>query len=356
VERSHRGSGLPGSSRGGSFAIWRGAFRAPAGRPWQRGLVIAAALIAFTLGLPLTSGDAQPRAPQPSFNELVAQARLLAHQIDTLSQQYDGLQVRLTETRSAAKAAAKTAARDMVALAGGVQKVSQIAAESYESGGYDPTLQLATSNDPQGFIDRASIMDHLRSENGDVVHALQTAEAAANRAQETAQQQSQQVASLVKQMAVKRNQIQSKVNLIESAAYEKALAIANQTGNFPVTAPVGDSLGARALRFALSKQGSPYVWGAAGPDAFDCSGLVMWAYAQIGIQLPHYTGYQWNSGVHISRNQLEPGDLVFFYQDISHVGLYIGNGLMIDAPDFGETVHVEQIYWSVYVGAVRIAI
>jgi cell wall-associated NlpC family hydrolase len=318
--------------------------------------VLAAALTAFSLALPLTSGDAQPKAPQPSFNELVAQARALAHEIDTLSQQYDGLQVRLTETRGAAKAAAKTAARDMAALAGGRQKVSQIAAESYVSGGYDPTLQLATSSDPQGFIDRASIMDHLQSENGAVVNGLQTAEAAANRAQQTAQQQAQQVASLVSQMAAKRNQIQSKINLIESAAYKQALAIANQTGRFPVTAPVGDSIGARALRFALSKQGAPYVWGAAGPDAFDCSGLVMWAYQQVGIQLPHYTGYQWNAGVHISQNQLEPGDLVFFYQDIGHVGLYIGNGLMIDAPDFGETVHVEPVYWSVYVGAVRIAI
>jgi cell wall-associated NlpC family hydrolase len=356
VERSHRGSGLPGSRRGGSFSIWTGGYHIPAARPWQRGLVLAAALVAFSLALPLTSGDAQPKAPQPSFNELVAQARLLAHQIDTLSQQYDGLRVRLNETRSAAKAAAKTAARDSVALAGGRQQVSQIAAESYVSGGYDPTLQLATSSDPQGFIDRASIMNHLQSENGAVVHGLQTAEATANRAQQTAQQQAQQVASLVTQMAAKKDQIQSKINLIESSAYKKALAIANQTGRFPVTAPVGDSLGARALRFALTKQGTPYIWGAAGPDSFDCSGLVMWAYEQIGIQLPHYTGDQWNSGVHISKSQLEPGDLVFFYQDIGHVGLYIGNGLMIDAPDFGETVHVEQVYWNVYAGAVRIAI
>ncbi len=356
MERSHRSSGLPGSVRGGSFSIRGGSFRIGQARPWQRGLVLAAALIAFSLALPLTSGDAQPRAPQPSFNELVAQARLLAHQIDTLSQQYDGLQVRLSETRSAAKAAAKTAARDTVALAGGTQKVSQIAAESYVTGGYDPTLQLATSNDPQGFIDRASIMDHLQTDNGAVVHSLRTAQAAANRAQETAQQQAQQVASLVKQMGAKKDQIQSKINLIESSAYKKALAIASQTGRFPVTAPVGDSLGARALRFALTKQGDPYVWGAAGPSAFDCSGLVMWAYEQIGIQLPHYTGDQWDSGVHVSRNQLQAGDLVFFYQDIGHVGLYIGNGLMIDAPDFGETVHVEPVYWNVYVGAVRIAI
>ncbi len=349
MERPHSVSGPHGPIRGGKSRV----------RPawlWERALLLCAALTAFTLAMPLTPGDAQSRAPQPSLDELVAQAKLLAHQIDTLSQQYDGLQVRLTETRSAAKAAAETAARDTAALAAAMQRVSQIAAESYVTGGYDPTLQLATSTDPQGFIDRASIMSHLQSENGAVIHGLQTAQAAANRAQQTAQQRATQVASLVTQMSAEKNQIQSKINLIESSAYKKALAIASQSGRFPVNAPVGDSLGARALRFALSKQGDPYVWGAAGPSSFDCSGLVKWAYEQIGIQLPHYTGDQWNSGVHVSRGQLQPGDLVFFYPDIGHVGLYIGNGLMVDAPDFGETVRVEPVYWSVYVGAVRIAI
>ncbi len=325
-------------------------------RLWQRATVLAAALTAFGLTLGVTTGNAQPGDPQPSFNELVAQARLLAHQIDSLSQQYDGLRVRLGETRNAARAAAKTAARDTAALSSGKAKVGAIAAESYKTGGYDPTLQLATSSDPQRFIDRASIMTHLQMENGAVVSGLQKAQAAAERAQQTARQQARQVESLVKQMAGKRNQIQSKINLIESAAYKQALAIASRTGHFPVTAPVGTSLGARALRFALTRQGDPYIWGASGPGAFDCSGLVLWAYEQVGIALPHYTGAQWNSGVHISRNQLQPGDLVFFYADIGHVGIYIGNGLMIDAPDFGETVRVEPVFWSAYVGAVRIAI
>jgi cell wall-associated NlpC family hydrolase len=96
------------------------------------------------------------------------------------------------------------------------------------------------------------------------------------------------------------------------------------------------------------------VWGAAGPRAFDCSGLVMWAYEQVGIHLDHFTGDQWQEGEHISRSQLQPGDLVFFFPDISHVGMYIGNGLMVDAPDFGQDVMVQRIYWSAFVGAVRI--
>jgi peptidoglycan DL-endopeptidase CwlO len=379
VERSHCGSGLYGSIRGRVIDIWgrmsglsylvrrsvglrlfssHGPGMSPA-RAWRRIAVVTTALTAFGIVFPVASGNAesaQRHSPGPSFNELVAQARLLAHQIDALSQQYDGLRVRLTETRAVAHAAARTAARDTAALGSGRAKVSAIAAQSYESGGYDPTLQLATSSDPQGFIDRASIMNHLQAENGAVISGLQKAQAAASRAQQAARQQARQVASLVKQMAQKRSQIQSKINLIESSAYKKALAIASRTGHFPVTAPVGNSLGARALRFALTRQGAPYVWGASGPWAFDCSGLVLWAYAQVGIQLPHYTGLQWNSGVHVSRSQLMPGDLVFFYADIGHVGMYIGNGLMIDAPDFGETVRVEPVFWSAYIGAVRIAI
>ena len=101
--------------------------------------------------------------------------------------------------------------------------------------------------------------------------------------------------------------------------------------------------------------GRPYVWGAAGPDSYDCSGLVLWAFAQEGISLPHYTGDQWNSGMHVSRADLEPGDLVFFFADISHVGIYIGNGLMVDAPSTGQVVQVQPVFWDSFVGAVRIA-
>jgi cell wall-associated NlpC family hydrolase len=133
------------------------------------------------------------------------------------------------------------------------------------------------------------------------------------------------------------------------------MAVFKRTGNYPdIKIPTANTIGAQALRWALTRRGSPYVWGAAGPHAFDCSGLVLWAYAKVGISLPHFTGEQWNMGVHVGRNQLEPGDLVFFYADLGHVGLYIGNGLMVDAPDFGEDVQVQPVMWDVYAGAVRI--
>jgi peptidoglycan DL-endopeptidase CwlO len=178
---------------------------------------------------------------------------------------------------------------------------------------------------------------------------------AAQRAKATAGQQGKVVARLAAEMAAKRQAAQKKIKVLNSAVFAKAMAVFNRTGNYPnVNIPTTNSIGAQALRFALIKRGDPYVWGAAGPGSFDCSGLVLWAYAQVGIGLPHFTGDQWSMGVHVARADLQPGDLVFFYPDIGHVGLYIGNGLMVDAPTFGEPVQVQPVMWDVYVGAVRI--
>ena len=133
-------------------------------------------------------------------------------------------------------------------------------------------------------------------------------------------------------MKKKVAEIQAKENVLNSAAYKKAAAIFQQTGSYPnVPVPEGNSVGVQALRWALTRRGDPYVWGAAGPTTFDCSGLVMWAYAQVGISLAHLTFDQWNEGEHVPSDQAQPGDLVFLY-GLNHVGMYIGNGLFVDAP------------------------
>jgi cell wall-associated NlpC family hydrolase len=106
----------------------------------------------------------------------------------------------------------------------------------------------------------------------------------------------------------------------------------------PVAAPT--QAAQTAVDTALAQQGKPYVWGGAGPDSYDCSGLVQYAYAAAGIALPHSSNMQSTIGTPVAYSDLQPGDLVFFYSPVSHVGIYIGNGQMVHASTYGQPVQV----------------
>ena len=307
------------------------------------------------LALPASVSVAASASPNPTLKQLLAAATKLSRQIDDLSQQYDALRIQFTEAKSQVKIARLTVARDQRLLKADRAALAKIAAAGYMTGGVNPAISLLTSKNPQSMLDRASILGELQKENGAKIHLVTSAQAAAQRARLMAVQEKQRAAKLAKAMRGKVAQIQAKENKLNSAAFAKALAIYRKTGTYPPINPPGDSIGVQALRIAMSRIGDAYVWGGAGPTVFDCSGLVVWAYAQLGISLPHFTGDLWNSGVHVARAQLKPGDLVFFFADISHVGIYVGHGFMLDAPTFGIPVGIHRIFWGAYVGAVRIA-
>jgi peptidoglycan DL-endopeptidase CwlO len=316
---------------------------------------LATATAALALVVPGGSSAAQTTAPKPNLTTLVAEAKQLEFQINALSEQYDGLRIQLTRAQADARIAENAAARGASALTVSQQAVAQLAAENYMNSGLDPTLQALTTGNPEQFLNQASTITELDQSSGAKVHTLSNEVSQALRAKQTADQQVAAVEALQTQMNARKQAIDAKIDVINGAAMKQAMAVFTQTGNYPdISIPTANTVGAQALQAAMTRRGDPYIWGAAGPGEFDCSGLVVWAYAQEGIALPHYTGSLWNSGVHVARADLEPGDLVFFFADISHVGIYVGNGLMIDAPDFGQTVKVEPIYWSAYVGAVRI--
>ena len=324
-------------------------------RAGRRAAILASAVTLVSLLLPSGISSADSAGGSPSgFEATVAKANALSNQIDALSQQYDALKIQLTEARQESQIALQTAQRDELALSNGKAAVAQIAAQAYMTGGIDPSIQLLQSPDSQEMLDRSSIMLQLAHEQTGTMSLLASAEGAASRARQVATQQAARADQLAGAMAQKVSQMQAKENVLNSAAFAQALVIFQKTGHYPTPQITGDTLGEQALRFAESKLGDPYVWGAAGPGSFDCSGLVMWSYAQVGISLDHFTGDQWNEGEHISRSQLQPGDLVFFFADISHVGMYVGNGLMIDAPTFGQPVQIQPVFWSAFVGAVRI--
>lgn len=124
----------------------------------------------------------------------------------------------------------------------------------------------------------------------------------------------------------------------------------------PSAVPTDPTAVARAavVQIALGKVGRPYRYGAAGPHAFDCSGLVQWSYRQVGVSLPHSSRAQSRIGTPVSRAALQPGDLVFFYRPVSHVAIYIGGGKIVHASTSGSPVKVSDLAGSSFNSARRI--
>jgi peptidoglycan DL-endopeptidase CwlO len=322
-----------------------------------RGVVslAAAAAVAAVLLQPGAS-DAQTTRLQPSLSQLVAEVTQLSNQVDSLSQQYDSLKIQIANAKTEEQSAKLAAARAAKAEAGSQLAVDQLAAMGYMNQGLDPTLQMLTSGDPSLFLNQASTVLEIDNQAGLRLTTLQKARIASQRAQATASEEIVTVNQLQGQINSKVQAIQSKLDILNSSTMQQAMAVFDQTGSYPnVVLPVAHTVSLDALREAETREGDPYVWAAAGPDEFDCSGLVVWAFAQEGISLPHYTGSLWDEGMHVSRADLEPGDLLFFFADISHVAFYMGDGMMLDAPSAGQDVMVQPVYWSAFVGAVRIA-
>ncbi|MEU6748071.1 NlpC/P60 family protein [Spirillospora sp. NPDC046719] len=317
-----------------------------------RALTIAGALVALSItphvvvphSLSMAHAD-----PDPSAKELKDQAFKLADQLEKLTEQYNGLKVKLEQSQQAAKVAAGNAERQQKSLEGLREKVGSLAATSYMQGGTDPTVSFISAQDPQVVLDRAATLNYFATQDSTQVLGLMQAMQSAQRARKSAEERAQQVTQLKAQLTAQKKKVTSAYEKVRGKAVKKDPSL---LAKLPV---IGEGKAAEALRYAMSKLGSPYVWGAAGPTTFDCSGLTMWAYKQVGINLPHYTGSQWNAGTHVSESQMQPGDLIFFYSDLHHMGMYVGGGKMIHAPHTGDVVRIASLAGRPIAGVVRVA-
>ncbi|GGU02784.1 hypothetical protein GCM10010177_72720 [Actinomadura citrea] len=287
--------------------------------------------------------------PEPSAKELRTKALKLADQLEQLTEQYNGLKVRLAQSQRAAKVATENAKRQEKTLEALRQKVGSLAATSYMQGGSDPAVSFVASQDPQSILDQAATLHYFAKQDSTQVLGLMQAMQSAQRARKSAEARAKQVKALKTQLDSQRTKITDAYEKIRGKLVDKD---PTQLAKLPV---IGTGKAAQALRYAMGKIGRPYVWGAAGPTTFDCSGLTMWAYKQVGINLPHYTGSQWNAGTHVSRGDLQPGDLVFFYSDLHHMGIYVGGDKMLHAPHTGDVVKIASMNGRPFAGGVRVA-
>lgn len=226
---------------------------------------------------------------------------------------------------------------------------------------------LLTGNSAQDFLDRSSAIGVLaESKNramgrlSSAVNQAKAAETQASDAQGRAQGAKDTAATLTSDIESRQQSLQDQMKQIEQASgllSDSDKAAQGDTGGSAPSVKAPGPAAQKAVDSALSKLGSSYSWGATGPSTFDCSGLITWAYEQAGISLPRSSRAQSTSGQSVSKSDLQPGDLVFFYQPISHVGIYVGGGQMIAAPSSGDVVKYADInssyYRANYSGAVR---
>jgi cell wall-associated NlpC family hydrolase len=331
------------------------------GRERARRSALAAGVVLAT-GLALPPGfpvpGLAPRAanaePAPGMDALRQQAGQLNTQLEQLTEQYDGLRVRLRQAQRAAVIAEETARQETAALKGIQHQVGKLAALRYMNGGTDGAPALFSASNPQALLDQVATLHYFTQQDDTQVRMLTRAIQTAVRSCQDAKDRAAQAIQLKTDLKQKKASITKTLDKVRKPLLKDAVDRAGRGETVPVI-PGGSTRAIGAVRAALSQLGVPYVWGGATPgQGFDCSGLTMWAYHQVGVNLPHYGGDQWNAGIHISRSQLQPGDLVFFYSDIHHMGMYLGDGKFVHAPHTGDRVRVAELASRPFAGAVRI--
>ncbi|MGW2561012.1 NlpC/P60 family protein [Streptomyces sp. NPDC001514] len=346
-------------------------------KPKQRTLSGPAARTALTLALAGAasatvfdgSGYADPR---PTPEQLKAKADKLYQEAEEATEKYNGAKEAVGRARESLGELRDEAARRTERLNASRNALGSIATAQYRAGGLDPSVQLALSADPENYLAGAELAERAGARQAATIAGIQQqarelAQLRTEAGERLAALEARQV-ELARHRATIRTKLAAAEKLLAQLTPDQRAAYAGQDGTpasradrdaarttpgAPVAAP--NSRAAQAVAYAYGALGKPYVWGATGPSAYDCSGLTQAAWRSAGVSLPRTTYTQINAGRSVPRSQLAPGDLVFFYSGISHVGLYIGGGQMIHAPRPGAPVRIAPIDQMPFAGATRVA-
>ena len=336
----------------------------------RRGAAIAVPLLAVGSALAIYGGTAGA-APQPTISQVQAQVNSLQAKVDRIGEQYDAATEQLTAARSRLTQVNREATLAQQRFNTARRQLTQVAVAAYMDSNQTSVLGLLTSGNPQDVLNQASLVTQVAG-----MHQAQAAQFLGDAQQLTSVVQQRQrtetgIAAVQKQLAAQKNSmaklLASKKSTLDSLTAAQQAQVAAQTvggggsgssgagtTQATYTGPTSTQAG-KAVAFAYAQLGKPYVWGATGPDSYDCSGLAQAAWASAGVSIPRTTYDMWAALPHISSSSLQPGDLLF-YAGESHVSIYVGGGYIIDAPQTGETVQkVSESGWyaSNFDGAVR---
>ncbi|WP_328747248.1 NlpC/P60 family protein [Streptomyces sp. NBC_00285] len=303
----------------------------------------------------LTSQAAQA-APKPSKDQVKAKTDTLYEQAEKATEEYDGANEKQKKLQSEISDLQDKVARGQGELNTLRDGLGSLASAQYRSGGIDPSVQLFLSSNPDDYLDKASTLDQLSSQQVEQLKKVQAKQRVLAQQREEASAKLKDLADTRTELGKKKKEVQAKLGQAQKllntltaqektalAAKEERASRASARSALGDAKPASGRAGA-AFQAAQTKIGTPYVYGASGPSSFDCSGLTSWAYAQAGVSIPRTSQQQANIGTRIySQSDLQVGDLVFFFGDLHHVGLYAGNGQILHAPRTGTVVRYESM-------------
>ncbi|MET7455858.1 NlpC/P60 family protein [Streptomyces sp. NPDC005574] len=353
------------------------AHRKPRQRTAGGNAVRAAATIALAGAATATGFDGIGHAdPNLTPSQVKAKVDKLYREAEGATEKYNGAKEKAGAAETRLRTLRDEAARKEDKLNSARDALGSMAAAQYREGGLDPSLRLALSDDPDRYLDGAAFAERANNRQAAAVRQVRTQLREIEQLRGAARLELDSLTSRRKELRRQKETITAKLGaarqLLSRLSSTERARVTDDSGSgrasrftpgardslqAPASATAGapDSRAAAAVAYAYQKLGSPYVWGATGPDAFDCSGLVLAAYRSAGLSLPRTTYAQIDTGRRVSRSELLPGDLVFFYSGISHVGLYVGNGQMIHAPNPSAPVRLAPIDEMPFAGATRVA-
>ncbi|MEP6697908.1 MAG: NlpC/P60 family protein [Pseudonocardiales bacterium] len=334
--------------------------------PWRfcRSTFLLRTSLVATMVVALAAGTAGGAAAVPAASAASAHRQVAALQVrmQHATEDYDAARERVKAT-AVLVLGLKSRVTDSRARLAAMQKQADVlAATAYRDGGTTAINSVLTAGGPQEFIDGMTTLQHLSTEQRAQLKALGVAHKTFNEQMTALASLEAKQAKIEATLKATKKSIESdlaKWRKLADAADAAAAARASRSSRsagataFPTLPVTGSGRGAVALRFAMAQMGKPYAWGASGPDSYDCSGLTMASWRAAGISLPHSSAMQYAVTAHVSRSQMRPGDLVFFFSPISHVAIFVSGDTVIGAPTTGDVVRYQSISSMSYSGSSR---
>ncbi|WP_246142672.1 NlpC/P60 family protein [Nocardioides rubriscoriae] len=321
---------------------------------------IASAVSGIALAASLGLVSSSPAQADPEIQDVQARVDRLYHEAEQASERYNDAKIQLDDLKADLGSVKADEARAETSLDAARRDARRAVLRQYGNGDLGAVSQVVTAGDPESFLADISTVATYRELQQGLFDDYSTGLKALSIRRDATEKRLDQVADLERQLADEKATIDARLadakDLLARLKEEERRAIlsrsASSTPRTPVDVPASGRAAA-AVQYALAQVGDAYVYGAAGPSAFDCSGLTMMAWAQAGVSLPHSSSAQSGLGTRISPSALQPGDLVFYYSPISHVGMYIGNGMIVHAANPSSGVEVSPLYSMPFSGAVR---